>query len=108
MTDIENLTGPELIEAGQQHLRNAHRQWEDAPQRSKYGNDEGDGEAWAADFTACTQSIQACAAIAAAAFAGAHAAAFGQLAADAAYDEGDTKLATSWAKAVGARVKDGA
>lgn len=48
----------------------------------------------------------ASAAIAAAAFAGAHAAAFGQLAADAAHDEGDTKLAIAWATAVGARVKD--
>jgi hypothetical protein len=85
-------TGSELYGLGLAWLRTARQAW--------------DSSAGPMDETAHEVSAVGAAAIAQACFAGAHAAAFGQLAADAAYDEGDTKLATGWATAIGARLKD--
>jgi hypothetical protein len=104
MTD-ENLTGPQLFDTGQYYLKAARNAANNAPEAADY--DQNDRDRLAGDAADNHAYISSMAAIATAAFAGAHAAAFGQLAADAAYDEGDTGLSMAWATAVGARPKDG-
>jgi hypothetical protein len=92
----ENLTGPQLFDTGQYYLKAARNAVDNAPETADY--DQNNRDQLPGDAADNHAYIGSMAAIASACFAGAHAAAFGQMASE----EGtDAKLAEAWGVAIG-------
>lgn len=103
----EIKTGPELYEEGLRHLSDIRAMVANPPDAVDFRDvNEDGGAAYDSAWVGHQATIATQAAVAQACFAGAHAAAFGQLASDAAHDEGNTELSAAWATAIGAPVKD--
>lgn len=101
----EIKTGPELYQEGLRHLSDIRTMIAHPPDAVDFRDTDSDQD-YNTVWVGHQAAIATRATVASACFHGAHAAAFGQLAADAAHDEGNIELSTAWATAIGAPVKD--